>query len=134
MERIGVLLGAGVSGPPSTNDLTQIVLDGENVHRYSDGTYFVSQQDHPGIQDADGIDRIRDCLAFLQDHTNRFYAENEERVANYEDLYYVVSQLADAQDEFENPAVAHLLREARRRFLDPPLPVGSSIDATNAVP
>jgi len=71
-----------------------------------------------------GLERIRCFLDFLHSHTNRFFRErmSRERVANYEDLYYLVTQLADAVDGFENPAIAHFLEVAEKSFMTPALP------------
>lgn len=70
---IGFLLGAGVSGPPTTHHLTQLVLNGENVHRANEGSYFLSPTLFPGVRDQDGIARIRKLLAFLNRRANRFF-------------------------------------------------------------
>jgi hypothetical protein len=121
--KLGFLLGAGISracSGPATGELTNIVLRGENVSRHSSGTYFLSDRIHPGLGDREGIERIRTFLAFLNSHANRFFAQKEkDRVADYEDLYYLVSQLADASDEYENPAVSGLLEAARNSFVMP---------------
>ena len=129
--KLGFLLGAGVSlacRAPSTQELTEVVLRSENVHRYSDGTYFLSANDYPGLADRGGLERIRCFLSFLYSRAEEFFRQRKQRVrvVNYEDLYYLVTQLADAVDEFENPAITHLLHEVERSFTIPRLPPDST--------
>lgn len=119
--KLGFLFGAGVSiagGSPTTSKLTETVLSNKNVLRHSDGTYFLGAEDHTGLSRPSDLQEIRDFLAFLERHANTFFLKEKEkrRKANYEDLYYLVTQLADAVDEYENPAVSGLLRCAQRRF------------------
>jgi len=129
--KIGFLFGAGISvscGTPTTDRLTDMVLRARDVHRYSDGTYFLSRGSFPGVSDHEDIGRIQCFLAFLKSHADDFFGRRKERVriANYEDLYYLVTQLADAVDEYENPAVSKLLEDAEGHFVRPLLPVHSS--------
>lgn len=91
-----------------------------NVHRHSSGTYFVSQERFPGFGDDQGLERIRSLLGFLKSEADQFFRSRAGRLANYEDLYYLVTQLADAEVEYENPAIAYLLKQVCRDFTSPP--------------
>lgn len=128
--RLGFLFGSGVSlacGAPSTKALTDSVLRGHNVHRHTNGTYIHSTDDHPGLRDREGLERIKGLLAFLYSHANCFFEreKNGNRTPNYEDLYYLVTQLADAADEYENPAISDFLESVKTQFVVPALPQGS---------
>lgn len=129
--RIGFLLGAGVSlacGASTTSALTQVILRGDDAHRHTDGTYFLSGQSSQGLRDRECLDRIRRFLEFLNSWADDFFGQEKERnrVANYEDLYYLVTQLADAIDEYENPAISGLLQAARKLSVAPTVPGRSS--------
>ncbi len=98
------------------------MLRGEGIRRNSDGSYFLSKAKHPGLGGQDGIQRICCFLAFLESHANHFFGEKKARDrSNYEDLYYSVTQLADAVDDYENPAISGLLKDAEHCFVRPPL-------------
>ena len=138
--KVGFLFGAGVSlpcGALATDCVTDIVLRGEGVHRhvrrYSDGTYFLSAESHPGLGDLEGLERIRCFLAFLKSHADKYFEKRMrgDHVADYEDLYYLVTQLTDAVDEYENPAVSDLLEAADRKFRKPRLPSHSSFPSSD---
>jgi hypothetical protein len=131
--KIGFLLGAGVSLPfaPTTSSLTERLLRGDDVHRHSDGTYFLSKEKYPALDNQESIDRIRSLLDFLKEHADRFFGQRKvrDRRAHYEDLYYSVTQLADAIDDFENPAINELLEKAGRLFIMPPLSRGPAFQS-----
>jgi hypothetical protein len=130
---VGFLFGAGVSLPyaPTTEALTDGLLQSSDVRRESDGAYILQRESYPPLDDPEGIKRIRDFLTFLKSHANDFFRQRQAsgRNANYEDLYYLVTQLADAVDEYENPAISKLLRVAERRYKMPPLPNNSGFQS-----
>jgi hypothetical protein len=133
--KIGFLFGAGVSLPdaPTTKELTDILLKGDNVHRLSDGTYRLSKEKNPALDDPESIQRIRSLLEFLRRQADDFFSQRKlhSRTAHYEDLYYSVTQLADAVDDYENPAVGALLVEAEQRFAMPQLPCASGFQSND---
>ena len=133
--KVGFLFGAGVSlssGAPTTGQLTDIVLQGEDVHRHSSGVYFLSKGSFRHLADQEGLERIRCFLGFLKSHADDFFGskKNGLRVANYEDLYYLVSQLADAVDEYENPALSDFLRVVHSSFMSSPFLAFLAFDRT----
>lgn len=107
LSSVGFLIGSGVScagGAPSVGALTQTVLTKEYC-RYSDGTIG------PGRQPLDRIDetgpRARRALQALQEHFAPYYQSSLRRAMNYEDLLYIVGQLADEYlGDLDNPLVA----------------------------
>ncbi len=102
---------------PATQCLTEIILKGQNVHRHTDCTYIVSET-FPSLYDPANIEQIRRLLVYLESHTNCFFQQEQVRTptANYEDVYYLVAQLADAVQEYENPALSELLHRVRTQF------------------
>lgn len=119
--KVGFILGSGVSipsGGPTTDNLTKRVLNGSEVYRHTDGVYcLLAKPAQPEVQ------RIKDLLSYLCSRAKTFFANNKtsDREPNYEDIYYLCSQLADAVNEFENPAVSEFLDEVKRQFLLKPL-------------
>lgn len=115
--KVGFLLGAGVSlscGAPSTKALTDFILSSTSgVQRHSDCTYYVGA-DLPYYLPL--LQSIRKLLEFLNAQADGFFRETQRRSrkVNYEDLYYLAAQLADATSEFENPAIHHFWRAANR--------------------
>ncbi|HEV2272954.1 MAG TPA: hypothetical protein VGR96_02245, partial [Acidobacteriaceae bacterium] len=118
--RLGFLFGAGVSlscGALPTSGLTKAILWGENVHRHTNGTYYLCADGSSCGSDHQTPEQIRAFLRFLDSQANDFFQKNKERhrVANYEDLYYLATQLTDGVDEYENPALAGFLASAQAR-------------------
>lgn len=109
MQRsIGFLLGSGVScasGAPGVGGLTSTVLDGDYC-RYSDGTIG---RPRPGqvIDRADPAGpSCRKALRQLRDRLTPYYQRVMRRDPNYEDLLYVIGQLADEWGgDLDNPLV-----------------------------
>lgn len=105
---VGFLLGSGVScanGAPGVAALTTAVLEG-NYCRYSDGTIG---RPRPGqvIDRADPVGpSCRNALRGLRDHVAPYYERVMRRTPNYEDLLYVIGQLADEWGgDLDNPLV-----------------------------
>ncbi len=111
-QPIVFLLGAGASIPggfPSTSELTDCVLSGEGVKRYSYGLYHLRSTG----PDAE-VKRITDYLRIIKNEIDSYYKNNPERKANYEDLYYVTSQIADSKSgETDNPVVQTFIEKLR---------------------
>jgi len=127
--KLGVLIGSGVSlcsGAPSTEEITQLVRSGEDVHCYNEGEYFISRKAPARHLERACLDRILLLLDFLRQCSDDFFQEHDkQRAVKYEDLYYLVAQLDDAVTEYENPALSHLLKDVQKRFIEPSLPGGA---------
>ena len=102
---VAFLLGAGVSQPaemPTTKSLTQTILSGETVFRELDGLYRFGSI-RPPYRD-EYVPRITGLLRVLQEEIKRNF--DDSRPVNYEDLYYVASQIHDdGTGAFANPVV-----------------------------
>jgi hypothetical protein len=112
--RIAFLLGSGISIPaglPSTSEITKRVLSGERVMRHSDGNYYFGDPlyAHVGLSD-EYVPRVLMFLARLKPEIDMYYFDHVWRSTNYEDLYYVASQIHDSElAEYDNPAVQPLI-------------------------
>ena len=105
--RIAFLLGSGVSipaGMPSTRCITERVLSGQGFKRYTNETYDFGDLEYP-----DGfVRRVLSFLNSLKDEIARYY--QNKRPTNYEDLYYMATQIYDSiSGEHDNPAVQPLI-------------------------
>lgn len=114
MKRIAFLIGAGASlsaGMPSTSDITKRVLSGEGISRHTSGVYYFGKPSyqHLAPQDED-VPKVRDFLDALKAEIDKYYANEPNRNTNYEDLYYVASQIHDSETrEYDNPAIQPLI-------------------------
>ena len=108
--KTAILLGAGSSvaaGFPSTRKLTELVLSGHGVKRYTGGLYYIS-----GTEPAGGTTLFANCMARrLYEKAKYYYLEEE---TNYEDIFYLAQQASDElSGEMENPAVRLFMDELR---------------------
>ena len=113
-RRITFLLGAGSSipaGMPSTETLTEIVLLGadmktaKSVFRHTHSTYYLG---YPNVPGEDCVPQVHGLLQILKGEVDRYY--KTRHAANYENLYYLASQIHDSElREYDNPAVQPLI-------------------------
>lgn len=101
-SRLVFLLGSGISIPaelPSTNRLTEAVLAGDSYDAHSDGSLSVYS-----------------FLRLLHDAVEG-RVQKLNRPSNYEDLYYVCSQLTGHNsNNFENPVVVPFVQQLLPRL------------------
>lgn len=120
MKKIGFLFGSGISlksGFPSMNQITDKILTGENIGRHTDlNYYFDYQQDYMKYY----VDNNVSCLNYVKDGIVKYYKDlNLDHTPNYEDLYYVLSQINDSEGlEFENPALKPYIDDLKNQFKD----------------
>lgn len=114
MGRAVFLLGAGVSldaGMPSTSQLTAKVLEGA-VARGMESHYRLAsaQPSSPQNGSLDYIGLVMALMRELKSEVDAFYSGYPGRVANYEDIYYLAVQIAEAMSgEYDNPALRLLV-------------------------
>lgn len=119
------LLGSGASHPemPSTHDITLQVLSGEGVARHTNSLYFFGSP-LCGRDDDEDINRIVRLMNLVRSICETYYSDEPTRGTNYEDYYYVLSQISDSElREFDNPAVQPLIDELRlhvEQIVSPP--------------
>ena len=108
--RIAFLLGSGISipaGMPSTEGITERIISGKNIVRETDGTYY--EKANMAISDACVLFVVR-FLNRLKVEIDQYYKYQTRRTTNYEDFYYVASQIKDSiLEEYDNPAVQALI-------------------------
>ncbi len=112
-----LLLGSGISipaGMPGVTALTQQVISGQNVVRYA-GSFLVLDAAAPNESDLVRDDEvILRLVRALAERASDFYGRYAQaREIDYEELAFLTTQLADCVLEYENPALAPLLRELR---------------------
>ncbi|MFP4661581.1 MAG: SIR2 family protein [Halanaerobiales bacterium] len=98
---ISLLLGAGISIPaglPSTGDITNSLLNGN----------YCPPQDFTYDYDKEDLELIIKYLKLIYSKIEAFY---QGRPINYEDIYYVTSQIKDFLIEYENPVVSNFADE-----------------------
>lgn len=109
IDRLAFLLGSGTSipgGMPSTSDITARVLYGQDVYRETDGTWYLGTPPHYASKDR--LVRVLALLRLLCSEIDKYY--QGQRNTNYEDLFYVASQIRDSElGEYDNPAVQPLV-------------------------
>lgn len=105
--RIAFLLGSGTSIPagiPSTQTITERILSGEGVMRHSNENYSFDEPLY-GTPDED-VPRVVVFLNRLKIKIYLYYLYETGHFTNYEDLYYVASQIHDSElKEYDNPVV-----------------------------
>lgn len=117
--RVAFLFGSGISipaGMPSTQEITQQILAGEgSIRRHSNGTYDF---DHPvsddfALQD-DSVSQVITLLKRLKSEVDQYYhIAEDQRQTNYEDLYYVTTQIHDSESgNYDNPVVQPFIEKA----------------------
>ena len=110
-NNIAFLFGAGVSLPsglPKTDELTDIVLKGENIVRIS-GKYFYSDNPEQFSYNYENeyVNRIKKLFHVLQNYFGNHYSFMNRRM-NYEDYFYMIDSMhSDENMEFENPLVEY---------------------------
>lgn len=109
-KRVSFLFGSGVSLPakmPSVKLITKKVLSGEGVRHHSVGNYDFGHPlyAHAGFAD-EYVPRVAAFLKRLAVEIEEYYSSDHERIVNYEDLFYVASQIHDSElGEYDNPIV-----------------------------
>lgn len=116
-QRTAFLIGAGASIPaglPTTEEITARVLSGQDIIRHTDGTYYLEDPDPDGMRTFDAhVHRVAILLRRLQIEVDNYYLYDFDVLTNYEDLYYLCSQIYDSElREFENPLVGAFLDKA----------------------
>lgn len=125
MKKISFLFGAGVSIPaglPTTQDITDRILSGDDIHRHSCDNYCIGPPVNMQKEDK-YVNKITQYLKYLRILTDKFY--KDFRTTNYEDLYYINNQILDCfSGEYDNPAVQPIIdkieSECSFLFLDHP--------------
>ena len=105
------LLGSGISTPagfPETEDITRFLFDCKHCYRHTAEEYVFQPGQSQLKPYTELIPIIKKFLRFLSTEVSQYY--KGKKAPNYEDLFYVVSQIDDAQGkEYDNPAIQPLL-------------------------
>jgi len=120
---VAFLLGSGASRPaglPTTDDLTETILSGDGYARHPDGSYFKGQAlyAHNGEPDSH-VPEISRFLRWLTCHASPYYDRALGRMANYENLYYLVGQIYDEEvGNLDNLLVFDAQRDIRLKLCE----------------
>lgn len=120
--RIGFLLGAGVSlpaGMPSTRNLTEAVFSVDNYVLHSDQSFVKAR---PGLLDHFPSETprpaLKEFLGMIKEECQAYFdSEENGRTVNYENLFYVASQVHEhILQEYENPAIERFAKSVSQRL------------------
>ncbi len=106
---IAFLFGSGISipvGMPRVNEITDQILSGKDIIQgrltYDSWECLCAKAGFPD----EYVPRVVIFLKKLKIEIDRYYLNQNGRVTNYEDLYYVASQIRDSElREYDNPVV-----------------------------
>lgn len=121
-EHICFLVGAGISryaGFPGPKEITKFIFDCEWCYRHTDGRYvFAPYPSNRSKRYTEPVSIIKEYLCFLKEEISQYY--EGKKAVNHEDIFYMASQIADAESgEYDNPAIQPLLDKIRSEgFLD----------------
>ena len=110
MNRITFLLGAGASIPAgysSTKCLTKKILASENYYQHTDKKFYPFDERPVTDYTTPVVRRIIDWL--FKRTKEYFQNRGEPKEPDYEDIYYLASQLRDDATELQNPALLPLI-------------------------
>jgi len=128
-KRIGFLFGAGISIPaglPKTQTITNQILSGHNIMHQAGNYYFGEPAyHHMGFPD-EHIPKIVDFLKTIKTEIDYYYQSIPHKLTtNYEDLYFITSQIYDClTGEYDNPAIYPLIEKIRPKIA--PILIGKS--------
>jgi hypothetical protein len=106
--RVTFLFGSGVSisaGYPRTDEITETIFRGERIHRHTDGRYYVIPNAEADYNDSD-VEINIEILKIIKSLIEESDAHVSLRPINYEDIYFILSQLIDNESgDYENIVV-----------------------------
>src|SRR3990167_4204242 len=101
---------------PSTKSITDKVLSGDGIMRHSDGCFYFGEPlyGHMGFPD-EYVPRITAFLDRIKSEIELYYLKYPFKIEfNYEDYYYLASQIFDAEiGEYDNPAILPLIEKIK---------------------
>jgi hypothetical protein len=110
-SRLTFLFGSGISnlaGMSSVDKITEKILTGIGVTHGTDEAYHLDESLNSSLWTPDEyVSRVLKFLSTLRPEIDSYYQQHHDpHTANYEDLYYVASQIHDSElEEYDNPAV-----------------------------
>lgn len=133
MNKLTFLFGAGISIPagfPTTKKITSRILSGKGISRHTDGNYYLETNNIYNLVPDEYVPRIIELLKVLRVEILNYYHDIPDRYVNYEELYYLASQIYDSETgEFDNPAVGAVSEKVRDKlFLEILKPFPENMD------
>lgn len=117
MKNVAFLLGAGSSIPAgynSTDSLTNLII---TSNEYWIGTTNITVPDSCGDSHRHQLTfLVRRIICWLNDRTQEYFDRRTGqgiKAVNYEDIYYLASQLSDDATELQNPGLLPLIDQLK---------------------
>ena len=118
---IVLLFGSGISTPadyPCVGQITEGILSGMDSAEACQPSSAVGVGSGTGEVGSAGAVDVLAFLRWLRTVVEARYCDWNQRVANYEDIYFVASQIHDdLLDEFDNPALRPMIQRAIAEFV-----------------
>ncbi|MCK5052334.1 MAG: SIR2 family protein [Candidatus Cloacimonetes bacterium] len=96
--KLSFILGSGISikaGLKNVSEISKIIFSGEGIARHTDSEYYFMPPLY-GLKEDENVKRIINFLEILKkENYDYFKSIDYEYETNYEDLYFIVSQLDD---------------------------------------
>jgi len=99
------------AGYPRTCEITKRVLSGKNVMHFTDDVFYFGKPlyEHMGIPD-EVVPRVIDFIGLIDEKLRNYYGK--EYMSNYEDIYFVASQIwNDQSGNYDNVVVNSFVKE-----------------------
>ena len=117
MKKIAFLLGAGSSIPAgysSTDDLTNLITNSNEY--WIDTAYNIVHDEFCASHRHELTFLVRRIICWLNDRNQEYFDRRPEqtgKAVNYEDIYYLASQLSDDATELQNPGLLPLIDQLK---------------------
>jgi hypothetical protein len=106
-KKISFLFGAGFSIPITnitTQKITNSILEGERVIRHTNAQYYIKENNNFSHNEIFYRKKCVNEILILISRIKTYIDECYQRETNYEDIYYVISQLYENMSEnYDNP-------------------------------
>lgn len=124
-KNVAFLLGAGASIPAgyiSTDDLTDLILT-SNDYWIGSAERTVFSKNCSGSSKTELTILVRRIICWLKDRTQEYFGRRNKhgvKVVNYEDIYYLASQISDDATELQNPGLLPLMDRLKQEMISWP--------------
>lgn len=130
--KIAFLFGSGISIPAkilSTQEISRIILDSKYIVRGSaENFYFDNPKKNEWSLYKDVPERIQIFLNIIKTEIQEYY-HNNERIINYEDIYYLLDFIEYNYYQKEgNPAFKYLFQEFEPKIKNILIPLDPSLE------
>lgn len=128
-----LFFGSGVSFPtglPTIKRLTEQILESQ-WHNHSSQVFCRGKHPSKMLEKGNIVPRLQKFLKIIQLSANQYLANRQRPEANYEDLYFICTQLKDElNQEIDNPVMIKYIEFIQKKIVElcKPLPLGPNRD------